>query len=253
MARERLIKWNNELLTFNNKYIRPKDVTTDYVPPSYPKDGLIERWGMQTQSDTIFGRNWTTIVAGATFGESGPSAELYSVYTNTNQLERTTLLDGSDTSIANAIEGGPYTWSFWIKTDSSVSSQWIFHRGYPQTNGKAHLQNQLNIGSEAKIGLGMSQPNVAGYIITNGNANVRDGNWHHIVGTFNGTTFYQYVDTNEDGSLNGTPSAYDNKYLQIGEPGINYSYPLWTGPMYLYNRIITTQEITQLYNSGRGV
>lgn len=78
-------------------------------------------------------------------------------------------------------------------------------------------------------------------------------NWHHIVGTYDGTTLSLY----RNGSLVGTPATTTgnitntSKSLTIGVRGGNYFGGRISNTK-IYNRALTTTEIQQNFNALRG-
>ncbi len=82
-------------------------------------------------------------------------------------------------------------------------------------------------------------------------ANVWDGNWHHIVGTYDGTTIRLYEDGVEVGT--GTPDNrildYSTDPLTIGnyQPTASYHFNGDLDDVRIYDRALTPSEITALY------
>ena len=89
-----------------------------------------------------------------------------------------------------------------------------------------------------------------------------DGHWHHVAGTFNGSTLHVYVDGQPVGRVghwNGVPvkTAYDltiganrsNPDASLGEVG-----PSFNGAMddvMMFNRALSAKEIKTLYESQK--
>jgi hypothetical protein len=82
------------------------------------------------------------------------------------------------------------------------------------------------------------------------NQSVSVNNWHHIVGTYNGTTLTLY----RNGSSVGTPATTTgnitntSKSLTVGVRGGNYFGGRISNAK-IYNRALTATEITQNYNA----
>ena len=102
---------------------------------------------------------------------------------------------------------------------------------------------------------------VSGGESPNAGPGIWDGNWHHVVGTFDGTTVRLYVDGAEVG--NGTPTntsqisygSPDSNDLFIGTYADRNSVYLFDGLIdeaSVYNRALSPAEIQALY-SGSGV
>jgi hypothetical protein len=86
-------------------------------------------------------------------------------------------------------------------------------------------------------------------------ANIEDGEWHHIVLTFDGTTAITYVDGSEsyvDEGFSGTLVG-NGVELRIGNQGYNAPVVQNADSLSIWNRAITPEEVTALYNSGDGL
>ncbi len=82
--------------------------------------------------------------------------------------------------------------------------------------------------------------------------NVRDGNWHHVAGTFDGKTVRVYVDGSEVASaaLSGNIDYTGVTQLTIGSQvgGATNFFDAVIDEVRLYNRALTAAEISNLYN-----
>jgi len=88
--------------------------------------------------------------------------------------------------------------------------------------------------------------------------NYYDNKWHHIVSQTNGNTTYLYVDGRLRGqSTNVNPwtgtSPWPTNALNIGRDNNNnnYFFSGSIGPIRVYDRVLSTQEITQNYNAAK--
>lgn len=82
---------------------------------------------------------------------------------------------------------------------------------------------------------------------------LNDGNWHHIVSTFNKTTkeVVYYVDGNVEGTMT-FPSYINHFGIAIGSGG-DLSYYFFNGLVdecSVWSNVLTPTEVTSLYNSG---
>jgi hypothetical protein len=79
-----------------------------------------------------------------------------------------------------------------------------------------------------------------------------DGNWHHIVGIYDGSNVRLYVDGAEISS--GTPTtkniAYNNNDLYIGSYGTGYYFTGLIDEIKVYNRALSSQEVLDHYNAA---
>jgi hypothetical protein len=88
--------------------------------------------------------------------------------------------------------------------------------------------------------------------------NYYDNKWHHVVSQTNGNTTYLYVDGRLRGqTTNSIPwtgtSPWPTDSLNIGRDNNNnnYFFSGSIGPIKVYNRVITAQEILQNYNATK--
>jgi len=79
-----------------------------------------------------------------------------------------------------------------------------------------------------------------------------DGNWHHIVATFDGTTRKVFIDGSEDVSNSDYSGTIDTttKNLKIGYKPADWTYFLGLiDEVRIYNRALTPEEINQTMNN----
>ncbi|MFB6180552.1 MAG: LamG domain-containing protein, partial [Candidatus Nanohalobium sp.] len=83
---------------------------------------------------------------------------------------------------------------------------------------------------------------------------LNDGEWHHLVGTFNGTNQSVYLDGQlmDSQSVSGSIANYDNTYgLGIGDRySGGQSFSGNVDEVRIYNRSLTSSEIRNLYFQG---
>ncbi|MFA6432514.1 MAG: LamG domain-containing protein [Candidatus Paceibacterota bacterium] len=111
--------------------------------------------------------------------------------------------------------------------------------------------NYLSAGNKAYFNAGGTfNPNV---IL--GTTAVNDGKWHHLVGKYDGTKSYIYV----DGILQNSADKTNNmnlatEFLDIGvgyDRGANSYFNGSIDDVRVYNRALSATEVAQLYNIGR--
>jgi hypothetical protein len=128
------------------------------------------------------------------------------------------------------------------------------------------LMGDANSGGDYGYELDITDTNVVEWMVRDNNqtpasagysdsTNVCDGNWHHVVGTFDGTYAKLYL----DGSLKGTSSAWahnisyvgGNAYFDIGMRGWDgIPYTGYIDEIGIWSRAITLTEVQTLYNSN---
>ncbi|MDI6603477.1 MAG: LamG domain-containing protein, partial [Patescibacteria group bacterium] len=150
---------------------------------------------------------------------------------------------------------GSKTLEVWIKTSSTKSNQYILASGICSSgshgvglgiyNGKAFFQSMKGSGSRFTLFSSVF---------------VNNGNWHHIVGTWDGTTAANGVKLYVDGVLEtqGTANAvetvnptYNLCFGQSPEcTGYNYWFDGLIDEVAIYNRALSAEEIKQHYEAG---
>jgi len=226
----------------NRIYIVPHHGITLMLKPeydilsNYPSliDGLVSYWDMVAQAKDCHGTNHGTI-AGATRAYGWKNRD----------TEPTYLFDGTDDYINvgtdSSLDIPSGTVSAWIKTsDTGAAYNGIF--------GTANGPN-----------LFVHTSNLACYDY--GNAahrdsgdNVADGNWHHVVmtwndGVTNGSTWY--IDSVDAGDFTLGINGYGAYY--IGQVQSDHDFTGNITHVGVWNRHLTSTEIGYLYNGGYGL
>jgi len=143
-----------------------------------------------------------------------------------------------------------YTVSAWIKTtDTGGISKGV--------TGSASTSNGLNFTIyNGEITFGVTNTAIA----TTTNAGVNDGNWHHVVGTYNsqgdasGNTLYIYVDGVQKASNTGNRGVYpfNNYPLFIGARGQGTNASGYFNgsidEVGIWNTALTSTQIAEIYN-----
>jgi len=94
------------------------------------------------------------------------------------------------------------------------------------------------------------ETNPSGAVVT-----INDGNWHWIAGTWDGSNVYLYLDSYKSGA---STWAYTLSYSASNSLNMGfYNYgTLWATASFdevgIWNRVLTTSELSTLYNSGSG-
>ena len=146
----------------------------------------------------------------------------------------------------------PYTMSFWLKGDFDYTGSdnrvvWDFSGSNQVQLGKHPTNNwvlNFNSGSDLTLtGGATAVPN--------------DNDWHHICMTRNSSSLYTvYVDSVSKGSVTNTLNVGGGSALNFCLFGYDdYNSEYWKGwmdEMGIWQRVLTTSEISTLYNSGKG-
>jgi len=192
-------------------------------------------------------KNLAYPAAGAETG-SGLSEDRHSLYSID--------FDGSDYITAGLLSSyislsapTSFTVSAWIKTtDNGGTARGIV--------GSAQFSNGLNFYVyQGEVSFGVSSGTA---VATTTTANVNDGNWHHVVGTYDsegdvsGNTLYIYVDGAQKASNTGNRGiyAFSDYPVFIGARGSQSSaYSPWVGKIdevAIYNKVLNQSEIDAL-------
>lgn len=188
----------------------------------------------------------------------GKNGTYYGSMTNsdvtTGSIGKALDFDGSDDYVSNAsfsINGNAAgTLSFWMKTSTNQSLKYPI--AIPQAsagtngfdfyfNGSNNINFFIN-GSVANNDLGMTGVTYA------------DGNWHHIVGTYDGTTQSLYFDgilKSSATTASGTIEAAAGE-INIGRFGAFGAY--YTGEVdevRIYSKSLSASEVNILYQLGQ--
>jgi hypothetical protein len=82
-------------------------------------------------------------------------------------------------------------------------------------------------------------------------SDIWDGQWHHVVGTYDGSKVRLYLDGAEVGA--GTPTTISIYYtegdLSIGRYGTSWYYSGLIDEVVIYDRALSPEEIKQRYSS----
>lgn len=196
--------------------------------PDFPTTGLLAFWKLDNVNDSSGNANTLTNTNSVTFsaGKIGNSAD----FSGSNYLQTSASFSLTTHSI-----------SFWFKITDNAGVSLGVGTGYP---GNFRV---LTIGQN----LYFQGPN-ANVAISSG-VNCLDGQWHHCVAIATSNTLTIYLDN----ALNGTNSysGSSNSTFKIGNAGDGAlsSGGTFIDAVGLWNRALTVQEVSQLYNSGNGV
>ncbi len=209
---------------------------------SGPSCGLVGYW-------TFDGRDMTGGVARDRSG-NGNSGNLINIASSTfytlGKIGQGFNFDGVDdyvnvNSSASLSPSATISMSAWIKPiqQSSVTYMSIIEK---------NLSYNMYIRQDGIVLFYLTGVN--NWVTTSGAVNLFDGNWHHIVTTYNGTTQSLYIDnvlissTNVSGSITTNSNA-----IRIGDSG-GVPFKGKMDDVRVYNRSLNTNEISQLYSSG---
>ncbi len=208
------------------------------VPSYVPTNGLVGYWPFSGNANDLSGNNNNGTVNGATLttDRNGNANSAYSFDGINDFISLASynfFLGNTSRSIA-----------FWIQTNQTQN-------GIPVSIGTASYNNCFN------VRYGAGAPGVVGvmgfttdYYPTTGTSIINNA-WHHVVVTHNGTTLKIYIDGILDNSSNksynttGTNNFIGKSNQSGGESWVSGKID----NVGFWNRALTPQEITSLYNS----
>lgn len=133
---------------------------------------------------------------------------------------------------------GEITISAWIKTIAGSNKAF-----YAVNKGESYvLYKDLGGNGASFLCNGLGRP-------VKGTININDGNWHHIVGVYDGTAKYLYVDGQLDNSSNQTGSIITNDFnVNIGalESVAGSECKGRINDVQIFNRALSLEEINSL-------
>jgi len=136
----------------------------------------------------------------------------------------------------------------WVKSDGSPGKyKYIAGKKYAGGWGSYHLYTGNTGGLRFYIGYS------GGFIASpDAGTGIWDGNWHHIVGTYNGCVVKLYVDGNEisGGTETTEDIAYNSENFYIGSYGTGYYFKGLIDEVKVYNQPLSEAEILEHYQAG---
>jgi hypothetical protein len=207
--------------------------------------GLVSYWNMQGNSNDYWGTNNgtdTSVSYGTSYGKVAQGASF----------------NGSNSTIVTNSFPGNTTWSvaLWMKVTSNPSGRAGGSSAVGMTNGTNSGNFNIGVRIDGSAYLTFSTYNGGGGNTINGSYNMDDSAWHFVVATINSSTMTLYMDNSLVGSTSVTYSAtWGGSVLSIGSNSWNSNSYFGTGDideLGIWSKVLSTQEITDLYNGGAG-
>jgi hypothetical protein len=240
---EKIIQFNNKLLTFNNSYIRTEIVATPPpAPATWPTDGLVARWTFDDtlQSDTtISDYTWTPYTAGRTFYTTDAM--------NGKALDTSSALYISDAALESLWDGNTtYSVAFWMAKKAGFIT-------FGRNNATEWDSNSFQIMTGTANSIEVAR--ATNGLVWGVPAWPTDA-YHHLVVTYDGTNSELYWDASSLSAKSHTDSmgTGGSAIFINGRGNSSYtSHNTYMDFMYIYNKALSASEVTQLYNNGAGV
>lgn len=168
--------------------------------------------------------------------------------------------DGVDDYIqlpySSKLEPSIFSISLWFKTTVSQNLYLIASDHPTSAPAKCFHGFYLRLTSEGKIeyGIDASSKCSDGFGV-NSKDTLNDGKWHNIVATYDGNTMILYIDSIKNGEETNVVYGKTKQAIKIGDSNYHYEkhshgyseyFDGVIDDIYIYNRILTQEEITQL-------
>jgi len=177
-------------------------------------------------------------------------------------------LDGSSTYVNlgdSDLNLTDFTISAWFKTNVTDEGVIYGKTGYDAGGGEAYSCTDvggqagcimISMAANGYIQLNTINYNGANHAWTQAEEDYSDNGWHHVVGEFNGTNISLYVDGVKKGSNLQSGNFDTSLQTFIGKRGRGNGQDMFFDGLIdevgIWNRTLTTNEISDLYNSGSG-
>ena len=240
---DKIIKWNDRILTFNNKIISKGIIAPP--PPTYPTLGLVERWDFATLTG-LNGITWSKVTGTDNLQSGGPGS-FGCIY-----FDKSTYYICASASIATAIKSNhAFSISMWINSVSGDNT-YIGVMGDPCGDQGTYFPVMISYNSP-KLLWSIWDTGTGDFHFTADDV-FGLSSWVHFVGTYDGTNLAGYVNAVSSISPVACTRSIDSGGLGIGHD--SFSSPgTFKGKlalMYLYDRVLSQSDVTELYNNGNG-
>jgi len=169
------------------------------------------------------------------------------------KIEKSYLFDGGDkiTNDTSILLNTRISVGAWVKSTYTAGYQNVISTYRYSTYAYGYDLNIRNSGAEFALRGGANGNRTVDVNVSG----INDGNWHHVIGTWDGSTIRLYVDA----SLRGTNTwTYDVSYIStcyfsIGNRTGEIPFNGNIDEPFVYSRAITAAEVSTLYNNGVGL
>ena len=168
----------------------------------------------------------------------------------TGKINQALNFDGDDNVVvsgAGSLNSPEVTLEAWVKNSGTPGTyKYITDKHYLGDRGSYALYTSGSGGLRFYIG------HTAGFVASpDAGTGIWDGNWHHIVGTYDGLKVQLYVDGTEIGSGTATTVtiAYNSNSLYIGSYGSGFYWKGIIDEVKMYNRALDSAEVLNHYNA----
>lgn len=205
-------------------------------------DGLIGYWKMDDNSNDALGSR-----------NGSDTSMTYS----TGKINNAGVFNGSSSAVTIANHTSLFptslTVSLWINFTTVQQNKHIFT--LQNANDSPYLGFSIFVEDSAngKKIWSATRSTSFGWVASTNNLN--DGNWHHVVVTFDSGTHTMWVDGTQNSQNTGKTLVWDTGANLMFGKFYNYAGGYYNGKLDevgYWNRALTSDEIATLYNSGSG-
>lgn len=197
--------------------------------------GLAAWWPGNGNADDIVGGNSGTLEGGVSYvaGQSGLAFD----------FNGTGTVEVPDSPALDFAPSGAMTIELWAYRASSASIMHLVGKRI----GCDTMNYQLAFNETS--GEGLVFGNGGGDEVATG-VSLPVNSWHHLAGTFDGTTYRFYLDGALIGANSGTLGNPNTSPLLIGDAGTCASFVGMMQNISIYNRALSAAEVEAIYSSG---
>ena len=155
---------------------------------------------------------------------------------------------GNDSSLVPS----SLTISLWFKTSGSASTApRLLNKSYGGSPYDSYFIRINNGVLNFKIGVSSASVQIAG------TTNVVDGNWHNVIGTYDGSQLKLYLDGNSEATpisetraIVGNTSYNLTLGCELGAYGFSWPFTGSMSNVSLWNTSLTSAQVSEIYNEG---
>jgi hypothetical protein len=260
--------WNSDIQSWEgkiddigiwNRVLTQQEITNLYnsslpqtacLPANVPTTGLVGYWPFCGNANDESGNanNGTVNGAALTTDRFGNDNSAYS-FDGVNDY----IVVNNNSSLCPSV----YSISAWVKPvgyylNGQDDANYILGKGTDFNQGHYSLHyKSISRKSRASIGIGSSG------LYVDSNSNVNQNNWIHLLSTWDGNTLKIYVNGILENSIvsNGITQGVNSEDLFFGTMANNSTWPYRLNGIIddigIWNRALTQEEITNLYNANQ--
>lgn len=217
-----------------NSYSLSQIDSITFTVSSIPTNGLVAYYPFNGNTNDESGNGYNGTNNGAILATDrfGNSNSAYSFDGNSN-----IILPNTENLNFN---GGGFTLTSWVNFTSNLSDNCILAK-HIWAVGSGYILNVY----ENKLTFYLP-----GVDRLSSDGTYNDGNWHFLVGVFDGTTQYLYVDGNLKKTQVGAIIIDNDTNITIGSAADNGYFEGSSDDIRIYNRALSSEEVNQLFHEN---